>query len=116
MTIYHTWCNLKEGVRDMEFVERVRAYFDYLTEQDLVKGYRIMRKQLGLAPTTLPEFHVMIELEDLSQLDRLFKRVTSRAEPVESLHHGVNSLVRDPLFALYRDFPDSTRKLGEEKF
>jgi len=42
--------------------------------------------------------------------------VASRADPTESFHHAVNSLVRDPIFALYRDFPDSVRQRGQEKF
>ena len=49
-------------------------------------------------------------------MDRVFGQVAARAEPVESFHHAVNSLVRDTLFALYRDFPDSVRQCGQEKF
>ena len=58
----------------------------------------------------------MIELEDMAQLERAFARVAWRADPVESFHHAVNSLVRDATFALYRDFPDPVRQRGEEKF
>ena len=39
-----------------------------------------------------------------------------RAEPIEGAHHGLNSLVQNAVFALYRDFPDAHRKFGEEKF
>jgi hypothetical protein len=42
--------------------------------------------------------------------------VAARADPTESFHHAVNSLVRDTIFALYRDFPDSVRQRGQEKF
>ena len=45
-----------------------------------------------------------------------FDNVSSRADPVESLHHVVNSKVQDIFFALYRDFPDETRVRGQEKF
>ena len=41
---------------------------------------------------------------------------TARAEPIEGLHHGLNSLVQNARFALYRDFPDAHRRFGEEKF
>jgi len=40
----------------------------------------------------------------------------ARAEPIEGFHHGIDSLVRDPIFALYRDFPDPLRQRGQEKF
>jgi hypothetical protein len=35
---------------------------------------------------------------------------------VESVHFGVNSLAQNAVFALYRDFPDSFRRRGEERF
>ncbi len=62
------------------------------------------------------EFHLMVEFEDLAQVDRVFGHVATRAEPVESFHQAVNSLVKDTIFALYRDFPDAVRQRGQEKF
>jgi hypothetical protein len=32
------------------------------------------------------------------------------------MHFGVNSLVQNATFALYRDFPDVVRHFGEERF
>jgi hypothetical protein len=116
MDIYHAWCNLKDGVRDLTFVERATRYFDHLAAEGLIGGYRITRRKLGLGPPGLPEFHLMIEVEDMAALDRLFGEVAARDEPIEGLHHGVNSLVRDVMFALYRDFPDPVRKTGQERF
>ncbi len=116
MNIYHAWCNLKDGVQDTEFSDRAEAYFGHLKEDGLIAGYRITRRQLGLGPKDLPEFHLMVEFEDLAQLDRVFGHVATRAEPVESFHHAVNSLVEDAIFALYRDFPDAVRQRGQEKF
>ncbi len=116
MNVYHIWCNLKEGVRDTEFSDRAEAYFAHLKTQGLIAGYRITRRQLALGPKDLPEFHLTVEFEDLAQLDRVFGQVATRAEPVESFHHAVNSLVEGTIFALYRDFPDPVRQRGQEKF
>jgi len=58
----------------------------------------------------------MIEVTDLAQLDRAFQSVSTRAEPIESLHALVNQHVTGFRAALYRDFPDPQRKRGEEKF
>ncbi len=116
MNVYHIWCNLKDGVKDTDFTDRVERYFGYLKDQELIAGWRITRRQLGLGPAQLPEFHITLDTENLAQLDRAFSHVASRGEPVESFHHAVNSLVTDVFFALYRDFPDAGRKRGEEKF
>jgi hypothetical protein len=116
MNIYHVWCGLKEGVRDTDFCDRATAYFEHLKSEGLIAGYRITRRKLGLGPKSLPEFHLMMEVEDMAQLDRAFDRVAARTDPVEGFHHAVNSLVSDVLFALYRDFPDPVRERGQEKF
>jgi hypothetical protein len=116
MNIYHIWCDLKPGVGDLTFTGKVDAYLGYLKEQGLVEGFRITRRKLGLGAPGLGEFHLMIETRDLAQLDAAFNRVAGRREPVEGFHFGVNSLVTNATFALYRDFPDPGRHAGEEKF
>ncbi len=116
MDIYHIWCDLKPGVRDLEWCDAVRRYLDALKAKRLLAGYRIMRRKLGLGPSEIGEFHIMVETETLAQLDAAFQAVATRDEPVETLHHGVNSRVTNARFGLYRDFPDPVRKSGAEKF
>ena len=116
MDIYHIWCNLKTGVSDTEFTDAAIHYFDYLKSAGRLHAYRIMRRKLGLGPAQLHEFHIMLEFENLAQLDESFQHVATRSDPVESFHHAVNSKVSDVMFALYRDFPDSVRVSGEERF
>ena len=116
MNIYNIWCDLKPGVRDIEFSEKVEAYMAHLEDNDLIGGYRLTRRKLGLGPSTLGEFHLAIEVRDLAQLDAAFNRVAARREPEEGVHFGVNSLVTNAVFALYRDCPDPDRKTGEERF
>jgi hypothetical protein len=116
MNIYHVWCDLKPGISDLTFSEKVAGYLGHLKEQELIQGFRVTRRKLGLAPAALGEFHLMIEVRDLAQLDSAFARVAGRREPTEGFHFGVNSLVTNATFALYRDFPDPVRHSGEEKF
>ncbi len=116
MDIYHIWCNLKDGVKDTDFCDRTAAYLGHLRDQDLIADFRITRRKLGLGPDHLPEFHIMIHVADLAQLDRAFNLVARRDGPVEGFHHCVNSLVKDIFFALYRDFPDPVRQRGSELF
>lgn len=116
MDIYHIWCNLREGVRDLEFCSAASEYLEHLKAEDRLQGYRITRRKLGLGPSQLPEFHILLEFNNLTQLDDAFAHVASRGDPVESFHHAVNSKVRDVLFALYRDFPDPNRTRGQERF
>ena len=116
MDIYNAWFDLKPGVSDMEFSDRLAAYMDSLKNDGLMQGWRLMRRKLGLSAAPVGEFHLMMEFAGLAQLDQAFGRVGSRREPVESVHFGVNSLVQNVQFALNRDFPDSMRHRGDEKF
>ncbi len=116
MDIYHVWCDLKPEVKDLAFSESVGKYLGHLKEQGLIGGWRLTRRKLGLGLAELGEFHIMVEVKNLEQLERAFTAAASRAEPVEGFHFGVNSLVKNARFALYRDFPDEFRRRGEEKF
>jgi hypothetical protein len=116
MDIYNAWFDLKPGVSDTEFSDRLAAYMESLKKDGLMQGWRLMRRKLGLSAAPVGEFHLMMEFIGMAQLDQAFGRVGSRREPVESVHFGVNSLVQNVQFALYRDFPDSVRHRGEEKF
>ncbi len=116
MNIYHIWCNLKPGIKDTDFCDAAKLYLDHLKQNGRLSESRITRRKLGLSPSHLAEFHIMLEFESLNQLDGAFTNVSSRADPVESFHHAVNSKVQDVSFALYRDFPDPHRVRGQEKF
>lgn len=116
MNIYHIWCDLKPGVSDITFSDHVAKYLGHLKDGGHIASWRLTRRKLGLGPSTVGEFHIIIETKDLAQLDGAFTHVASRRDPVEGFHHGVNMLVTNAQFALYRDFPDPIRHRGEEKF
>ncbi len=116
MDHYHTWFDLKPGVRDADFARAMSRYMGHLKENGMIEGWRLTRRKLGFGPADLGEFHIVMETRDLAQLDAAFNHVASRREPVESAHFGINAHVRNLKIALYRDFPDAVRHEGEEKF
>jgi hypothetical protein len=116
LDIYHVWCDLTPGVSDTTFAENVATYLGHLKQQGLIEQWRLTRRKLGLGAPGLGEFHLMLEVKNLAQLEQAFERVASRRDPVEGFHFGVNSLVQNAVFALYRDFPDAFRHRGEERF
>ncbi|XOV86601.1 MAG: DUF6614 family protein [Pseudomonadota bacterium] len=101
---------------DTEFIRATESWLTHLQADHLVSSFRITRRKLGLGPADLGEFHLMLELDGLAQLDEAFKTVSSRTDPTETFHYAVNSKVQNVRFALYRDFPDEHRHVGEEKF
>jgi hypothetical protein len=116
MDLYHTWFDLKPGVKDADFARAMARYMGHLKDKQLIEGWRLTRRKLGFGPRDLGEFHIVIETRDMAQLEQAFQLVASRREPTESVHFGVNSQVCNLSIALYRDFPDGNRFEGEEKF
>lgn len=116
MDHYHTWFDLKSGTKDMDFARAMAGYMNHLKENGLIEGWRLTRRKLGFGPSELGEFHIVMETKDLAQLDAAFNHVSTRNEPVESVHFGVNKHVQNLKIALYRDFPDPHRHEGAEKF
>ncbi len=116
MDLYHSGFNLRPGVRDTELCDALASYLGALQARGDIAGYRVTRKKLALAPADLGEFHVVIEVEGLAQLDRAFTGASERSNPIEGLHAAVNQRVCDFRAALYRDFPDPHRKRGDETF
>src|SRR5262249_45878077 len=83
MNIYHAWCDLKPGVSDIAFSEGASKYLTHLQAKGMIESWRITRRKLGLAQRELGEFHLIIEVKDLAQLDRAFDHVAERSEPTE---------------------------------
>mgnify|MGYP007135455429 CR=1 FL=1 len=59
----------------------------------------------------------MIEVTGLAQLDNAFERAATRSEPIEGLHFGVNSLVRNAhvLCGAVKIAPQSAAKSTSDK-
>jgi hypothetical protein len=113
---YHAFFDLKSGTKDVDFARALTAYMAHLKAQGLIESWSLSRRKLGLGPRDLGEFHCVMDTKDLAQLEVAFQHVSSRGEPVESLHFAVNRHATNLMFALYRDFPDPQRREGEEKF
>ncbi len=116
MDVYHGFFDLEAGQSDVMFADDLSAFLDFLKSEGRIEGWRLMRRKLGLGPSEMGEFHLMIEVTDLAQLDSAFASVSERAGDIERKHAQVNQQIRRVTFALYRDFPDPHRTRGEEQF
>jgi hypothetical protein len=111
MTLYHIWCNIKDGSKDLEFVRAVEAYLGHLKALGHLHSFRITRRKFGFSPAGLGDFHIMIECETLAKLDDAFGLVATRDGEIEALHRPVYQMATNLTTALYRDFPDGERKI-----
>lgn len=108
MDIYHIWANKESDISDVDWVNNLKSFLDHLVKENKMVSYRITRCKMGFRSIAdLPEWHIMMEFTDMSQLEQAFKRVAPLEGELEIKHKSFNQFVTDDIqHALYRDWPD----------
>ncbi|MDP6124793.1 MAG: hypothetical protein QGH20_03455 [Candidatus Latescibacteria bacterium] len=114
MDYYHLWCDLKNPGEDLEFCKKVDAYLGQLALQGHIDGHQITRRKLALGPSDLGDFHIVISVADLGQLDGAFSATAVRTELIDEFHRHVSGSITGLEAAFCRDFHDLSRaSLGD---
>ena len=117
--IYHIWANKKQGIGDKDFANGIRNFLQQLKDEKKLNSFRITRCKLGFRSIQdLPEWHIMMEFDNMAQLDEAFSRVVPQDGELEKKHVSFNRYVEDDIqHALYRDWPDNinTPKLTDNQ-
>ena len=106
--IYHIWANKQGDITDMDWVTNMRGFLQQLVDENKMQSFRITRCKLGFRSiSSMPEWHIMMEFVDMSQMDNAFKRVAPLEGELETKHKSFNQFVSGNIqHALFRDFPD----------
>jgi translation initiation factor 2B subunit (eIF-2B alpha/beta/delta family) len=96
----------------------MRRFLDQMVGMGRMNSYRLTRAKLGFRSMNLPEFHIMMEFDNMQQLDDAMTSVIRNVENIEEAHVGFNQLVDVETIQhfLYRDYPDdlNNHKLTEQ--
>jgi len=108
MDIYHIFANHTEDTDAHTFVKKMSVFLDEMVALGKMQSYRIMRMKLGFRSMDLPEFHIMMEFNNMQQLDDAMTAVIRNEKNIDESHITFNSLVDVETIQhfLYRDFPD----------
>lgn len=115
MDMYHAWCDLRPGVRDIHFHENVATCMNRLHAEGLVESWRLTPRKLGLGAQQRGDWHLMIEVRELRQLEDTFHRMATRGDPEEGIHQAMNALVTGARFSLTRDLGTAAGQRGQER-
>ena len=107
--LYHIWADKKKGISDLDFANNMRKFLQHLVNEGKMNSFRITRMKLGFRSIAdLPEWHMIMEFNNMAQLDEAFGRVIPRKGQLEKEHVSFNKFVEDNIqHALYRDWPDA---------
>jgi len=106
MDIYHVWCDKKGDIPDLVWVKNMRAFLDHLVDEDKMVRYRVTRCKMGFRSMDIPEWHIMMEFDNMTQLERAFQRVAPLEGVLEDKHRSFNQFAENLQHAYYRDWPD----------
>jgi hypothetical protein len=117
--IYHIWADHKKDVDSYDFANKMRKFLDGLVEMGRMNSYRLTRSKLGFRSMDMPEFHIMMEFDNMQQLDDAMTSILRNEKNIDESHVSFNKLVdKDTIqHFLYRDFPDDLNnpKLTEKQ-
>jgi hypothetical protein len=108
MDIYHIWADKSSDISDIDWVNNMKGFLQHLVDEDKAVSYRVTRCKMGFRSIQdLPECHIMIEFNDMTQLENAFKRVAPLEGELEEKHKSFNQFVSGNIqHAYYRDWPD----------
>ena len=109
MNLYTCSIDLRDDAKALAFANAVEQWMSYLLRQEVIAGWRLLRRKLNLASDCHHDFILEIEVRDMAQLDRAFGILGRKDDTVADLYRAVNALVGEARFALYRPFPDPER-------
>jgi hypothetical protein len=107
MDIYHIWADKSGDIPDTVWVNNMKEFLQHLVDEGKMESYRITRCKMGFRSMDIPEWHIMMEFQNMAQLDSAFDRVAPLEGELENKHRSFNQFVSGNIqHALFRDWPD----------
>jgi hypothetical protein len=107
MDIYHIWADKEGDISDLEWVNNMKKFLQQLVDEGKMLSYRITRCKLGFRSIAdMPEWHIMMEFENMAQLELAFQRVSPLEGELEDKHKSFNKFVAGNIqHAYFTDWP-----------
>ena len=107
MDIYHIWADKSGDIPDTVWVNNMKEFLQHLVDEGKMESYRITRCKMGFRSMDIPEWHIMMEFQNMAQLDSAFDRVAPLEGELESKHRSFNQFVSGNIqHALFWDWSD----------
>jgi hypothetical protein len=105
MDIYHIWADKKGDITDSEWVSNMKKFLQQLVDERKMISFRVTRCKMGFRSLDIPEWHIMMEFNNMAQLEEAFQRVAPLEGELEDKHRSFNQFVGDNIqHAYYRDW------------
>jgi hypothetical protein len=106
MTVYHCLIELKSDAKALAFATASGQWMGHLLSERMITGWRLLRRQFGLASGAHADFILEVELDDLTQLDLAFRNLRRQDDKAERLYDQMHQFIGTAQIGLYRPYPD----------
>ncbi|MFD2175313.1 MULTISPECIES: DUF6614 family protein [Rhodobacter] len=110
MNLYHCMIELKSDAKALAFAASVEQWMGELKALDLIGGWRLLRRKMGLASDLHEAFLLEIELEDLAALETTFRAIAKLSESEMRHYELMHGMIASYTVGVYRPFPDPERR------
>jgi hypothetical protein len=105
MDIYHIWADKQGDISDSKWVGNMKRFLQHLVDEGKMVSYRVTRCKMGFRSMDIPEWHIMMEFNNMGQLESAFERVAPLEGELEEKHRSFNQFVGGNIqHAYYRDW------------
>ena len=106
--LYTIWADKEGDITDLEWINGMRGFLQHLVDEGKMLSFRITRCKMGFRSVAdMPEWFIIMEFKDMTQIDEAFRRVAPLKGELEDKHRSFNQFVSgDIQHALWRDYPD----------
>lgn len=110
MNLYHCMVELKDPDRSLAFAAAVSEWLGILEEQQLVRGWRILRRKFGLASGPHSDFLIEIEFDSMAALEETFSSLAGMSDENMRCYEHMHSMIGSMHVGLYRPYPDPAQR------
>ena len=101
------WADKKGDITDSEWVGNMKKFLQQLVDEGKMISFRVTRCKMGFRSMDIPEWHIMMEFNNMAQLEIAFQRVAPLEGELEDKHRSFNQFVGGNIqHAYYRDWSD----------
>jgi hypothetical protein len=110
MNLYHCMIELRPEARALAFSQACTNWMEYLRAQDLIFGWRLLRRKFGLASGAHTDFLLEIEVPGLATLDAAFSALALADDEATRRYDLMHGMIARTEVGLYRPYPDPNQR------
>ncbi len=110
MNLYHCMIELRDDAKALAFAAACEGWMGRLQARGHIRGWRLLRRKMGLASGPHTDFLLEVEVEGLAQLDAAFAALAQGHDEDERRYALFHQMIGRVEIGLYRPYPDPAQR------